>query len=161
MTEQVTNRYETPSVSQTRDIVAAYVANNPVPRSDLAALIVDVHAAIERLRTGAPREAREKLSPSVPIKHSVTGDYIVCLEDGKRFKSLKRHLNRQYGLTPDEYRAKWGLPPTYPMVAPNYSASRSALAKSLGLGLKRVEQKPAPARPKRERTPGLAAAATK
>ena len=137
MTDQVTNRYEAPSVSQTRDIVAAYVANNPVPRSDLAALIVDVHAAIERLRTGAPREAREKLSPFVPIKHSVTGDYIICLEDGKKFKSLKRHLRTHYNLSPEEYREKWGLPHDYPMVAPNYAASRSALAKKMGLGTRR------------------------
>lgn len=128
---------ETSTVSLTSTIVAAYVANNPVPRSDLAALILDVHAAIGRLRAGASDTAESRPTPAVPVKRSVTPEYIVCLEDGKKFKSLKRHLATQYGMTPDEYRARWDLSPTYPMVAPAYAATRSALAKSMGLGRKK------------------------
>lgn len=156
MTNEIPSDQETASVSLTSDIVAAYVANNSVPRSDLATLIVDVHAAIERLRTGTVREVEEKLVPALPIKRSVTNDYIVCLEDGKRFKSLKRHLSTQYGLTPDEYRAKWGLPSTYPMVAPAYAVARSTLAKSMGLGRKRPTSADgiAPVKPRRKRKTG-------
>jgi predicted transcriptional regulator len=145
MTDQPTNNRETASIELASDIVAAYVAHNSVPRTDLAALIVDVHATIERLRTDAPRKGDKKPVPPVPIKRSVSSDHIICLEDGKKFKSLKRHLSAHYGLTPDEYRAKWGLPPNYPMVAATYAATRSALAKRMGLGRKREEQKPAPA----------------
>ncbi|MCO5161139.1 MAG: MucR family transcriptional regulator [Mesorhizobium sp.] len=140
MTDQVAKNNETVSVSLTCDIVAAYVANNSVPRSNLTALIADVHAALDRLRSSKPGEGEKKLVPSVPIKKSVSDDYIVCLEDGKKFKSLKRHLITRYGLTPDEYRARWDLPANYPMVAPAFAAARSALARSMGLGRKPAEQ---------------------
>jgi predicted transcriptional regulator len=117
------------------EVVAAYVANNPLPRSDLPALIQAVHSAVESLGKGsevAQPQAETKL-PAVPIRKSITPDYLVCLEDGKRFKSLRRHL-RLHGLTPEQYREKWGLSSDYPMVAPNYSTQRSALAKKIGLG---------------------------
>jgi len=119
----------------TASIVSAYVANNAVPAVNLAALIATVHSAV----VGLPRaqdSVAEPLVPAVNPKRSVHADYIVCLEDGKRFKSLKRHLMSSYGLTPDEYRTKWGLPHDYPMVAPDYAAARSQLAKALGLGRK-------------------------
>jgi predicted transcriptional regulator len=119
----------------TAEIVAAYVANNSVPAGNLAELIATVHTAVSGLsQPAAP--ALAALSPAVNPKRSVQPDYIVCLEDGKRFKSLKRHLMTKYGLTPEEYRTKWGLPHDYPMVAPNYAAARSELAKSMGLGRK-------------------------
>jgi predicted transcriptional regulator len=155
MTDQALSEPETTSVSLTSGIVAAYVAHNSVPRTELTTLIADVHAAIERLRAPSSTEEQEKPSPSVPIRRSVTADYIVCLEDGRKFKSLKRHLSTRYGLTPDAYRAKWGLPSTYPMVAPNYAAARSALAKDMGLGRKRAQPAAAPkaaaAKPGRKR----------
>ncbi|TPL11742.1 MucR family transcriptional regulator [Mesorhizobium sp. B2-4-14] len=132
----------TVSISLTSDVVAAYVSNNSVPVAGLTELIVTVHAAFERLRNGVLREVKGKLSPAVSIRHSVTTDYIICLEDGRRVKLLKRHLSARYGLTPDQYRAKWDLPSNYPMVAPAYAAARSTLAKSIGLGRKR--NKPAP-----------------
>ena len=125
----------------TAEIVAAYVANNAVPVSNLSSLIATVHGAIAGLSTTAAAVAEAPV-PAVNPKRSVHADYIVCLEDGKRFKSLKRHLMTHYGLTPDEYRTKWGLPHDYPMVAPNYAAARSELAKKLGLG--RKAKKPAP-----------------
>ena len=119
----------------TAEIVSAYVANNPVPTASLAGLIGTVHAAVSGLsQPAAP--AAVALTPAVNPKRSVHADYIVCLEDGKRFKSLKRHLSTHFGLTPEEYRAKWALPNDYPMVAPNYAAARSELAKSMGLGRK-------------------------
>ncbi|MBS3652587.1 MucR family transcriptional regulator [Pseudaminobacter sp. 19-2017] len=134
-------------VRLTSDVVSAYISNNAVPHSSLPSLISEVHASLTRLGA-APQEAvEEPKKPAVPIKKSVTDDYIVCLEDGKKFKSLKRHLSTHYGVTPDEYRAKWGLPSDYPMVAPGYAAARSALAKSMGLGRKRApEVKPAKAK---------------
>jgi predicted transcriptional regulator len=118
-------------------IVAAYVGNNHVGRDDLGSLIQLVHGALNMTPEAgeAPVEAAP-LKPAVSIKKSITPDYIICLEDGKSFKSLKRHLASHYDLTPDEYRRKWGLPSDYPMVAANYSAQRSQLAKSLGLGRK-------------------------
>jgi predicted transcriptional regulator len=119
----------------TAEIVAAYVANNSVPAGNLAELISTVHTAVSGLsQPAAP--AAVTLSPAVNPKRSVQPDYIVCLEDGKRFKSLKRHLMTKYALTPEEYRAKWGLPHDYPMVAPNYATARSELAKAMGLGRK-------------------------
>jgi predicted transcriptional regulator len=123
----------------TADIVSAYVSNNSVALADLPKVIADVHAALIRLAEGEERDepADSKLTPAVPIKKSITPDYIISLEDGQKYKSLKRHLKSQYGITPDEYRAKWGLPPDYPMVAPNYAKSRSDLAKQMGLGQKR------------------------
>jgi predicted transcriptional regulator len=130
---------ETPdSVELAAEVVAAYVSNNPVPSSGLSALIVSVHAAVESLgkaqeKALAPTETK---APAVPVRKSVAPDYLICLEDGKKFKSLRRHL-RLLGLSPEQYREKWGLPPDYPMVAPNYAAQRSALAKKIGLGRKR------------------------
>ena len=117
------------------DIVAAYVANNPVPAANLAELIATIHGAVAGL-SKPPVPAVVPQAPAVNPKRSVHPDYIISLEDGKRFKSLKRHLSIRYGLTPDAYRTKWSLPADYPMVAPNYAASRSVLAKKLGLGRK-------------------------
>ena len=119
------------------DIVSAYVSNNTVPVADLPALIADVHRALSNTTQGMNEPAPEPLKPAVNPKKSVFPDFIVCLEDGKKFKSLKRHLRTHYDLTPGEYRQKWGLPADYPMVAPNYAAARSALAKKMGLGQQR------------------------
>jgi predicted transcriptional regulator len=119
------------------DIVSAYVSNNSVPSSELPALIHEVHNALLRVNTGAAPVVVEALKPAVPAKKSITNDYIVCLEDGKKFKSLKRHLRTQYNMSPEEYREKWGLPADYPMVAPNYAKARSQLAKQMGLGQQR------------------------
>ncbi len=129
-------------VGLTAEIVSAFVANNTVAPADLPGLIGDVHLALARASGGAGSEAAERseLRPAVPVKKSVTDDFIICLEDGKKFKSLKRHLRTQYKLSPDQYRAKWDLPPNYPMVAPNYAAARSQLAKKMGLGTSRREK---------------------
>jgi len=121
----------------TAEIVSAYVSNNAVGAEDLGKLINDVHVALSRVGTIVKDETREELKPAVPIKKSVHPDFIICLEDGKKFKSLKRHLRTHYNLSPEEYREKWGLPHDYPMVAPNYAAARSALAKQMGLGTRR------------------------
>lgn len=130
----------TPNFTElTAEIVAAYVANNSVPASNLSELIATVHQAVTALGKPAAPEAAA-LTPAVNPKKSVHADYIVCLEDGKRFKSLKRHLMTHYNLTPEEYRAKWGLPHDYPMVAPNYAAQRSELAKKMGLGRKAAKK---------------------
>jgi len=120
----------------TVDIVSAYVSNNNVRAEDLATLISEVHSALKKAPNGKAEPAPEPQEPAVPIKKSVTPDYIISLESGQKFKSLKRHLMNSYGMTPDEYRAKWGLPRDYPMVAPNYAKSRSELAKTMGLGRK-------------------------
>ncbi|WP_376711216.1 MucR family transcriptional regulator [Pseudochrobactrum lubricantis] len=129
-------------VELTTDLVLAYVSNNPVPVADLPSLIGQVHQSLSNLVTGleAPPQ-EEKLVPAVPIKKLITPDYLICLENGKKFKSLKRHLSSQHGMTPDEYRAKWNLPADYPMVAPGYAAARSQLAKDMGLGHKRKTRK--------------------
>ncbi len=121
----------------TADVVAAYVSNNVVPASELSNLISDVHSALGRVG-GSPvvEEPAEKQKPAVNPKKSVHDDFIICLEDGKKFKSLKRHLMTHYKLTPEAYREKWGLDPAYPMVAPNYAAARSRLAREMGLGRK-------------------------
>lgn len=119
------------------DIVSAYVSNNSVSAADLPALINDVHGALSRVSTGTVETVTEAPKPAVPLKKSVTSDYIICLEDGKKFKSLKRHLRTQYNMSPEEYREKWGLAADYPMVAPNYAAARSELAKKMGLGQQR------------------------
>jgi predicted transcriptional regulator len=119
------------------DIVSAYVSNNTVPASDLPTLIADVHRALSSTHSGVNEPEPEPLKPAVNPKKSVFPDYIVCLEDGKKFKSLKRHLRTHYDLSPEEYREKWGLAADYPMVAPNYAAARSALAKKMGLGQQR------------------------
>lgn len=122
----------------TAEIVAAYVGNNVVPVAELPALIKDVHTAMAGVVEGATEEPKEELKPAVSIRRSVTPDYIICLEDGKKFKSLKRHLRTAFNLTPEQYREKWGLKPDYPMVAPNYANVRSEMAKRIGLGRKRA-----------------------
>ena len=119
------------------DIVSAYVSNNSVPASDLPALIQEVHAALSQVMNGSVSLEAEAPKPAVPAKKSVTNEFIVCLEDGRKFKSLKRHLRTQYNMSPDEYREKWGLAADYPMVAPNYAKARSNLAKQMGLGQQR------------------------
>ncbi|WP_182085352.1 MucR family transcriptional regulator [Aureimonas sp. ME7] len=121
----------------TAEVVAAYVSNHSLPVADLPALIADVHGALGRAGAAPEPAPVEKPKPAVSVKKSVTDDYIVCLEDGKKFKSLKRHLMTHYNLSPEEYREKWDLPTDYPMVAPNYAAARSRLAKQMGLGHKR------------------------
>lgn len=121
-------------IEMTVEIVAAYVAGNELPSTELPALISTVYASLKNTRAGTPVLESKELVPAVPAKKSVFPDHIVCLEDGKKFKSLKRHLRSSYDMSPDEYRAKWGLPADYPMVAPNYAAARSELAKKIGLG---------------------------
>jgi predicted transcriptional regulator len=123
-------------IELTADVVAAYVSNNPVPVSELPNLIADIHAALGRVGSAVEQTPVDKQKPAVNPKRSVHDDYIVCLEDGKKFKSLKRHLMTHYNLTPDQYREKWNLDSSYPMVAPNYAAARSQLAKKMGLGRK-------------------------
>ena len=121
----------------TADVVSAYVSNNPVPMAELPSLIADVYKALGSTSPGeAAPEPAERPKPAIAIKKSVTPDYIICLEDGKQFKSLKRHLSSRYDMTPEEYRARWNLPADYPMVAPNYAAARSKLAREMGLGRK-------------------------
>jgi predicted transcriptional regulator len=115
-------------------IVAAYISNNPVPVTDLAALIRNVHATLIGLASSVPSDAMTSQTPAVVVRKSVTPDFIVCLEDGKKLKMLKRYLRSRFKLTPEQYRTKWGLQPDYPMVAPNYSARRSEFAKKIGLG---------------------------
>jgi len=121
-------------IEMTVEIVAAYVAGNELPSSELPGLISTVYASLKNTHEGAPAVESKELVPAVPAKKSVFPDHIVCLEDGKKFKSLKRHLRSSYDMSPDDYRAKWGLPADYPMVAPNYAAARSELAKKIGLG---------------------------
>jgi len=114
------------------DIVSAYVSNNPIQSAELPELIRDVHTTLRALDAGtAPQVAQE---PAISVKKSITDEFLICLEDGKKFKSLKRHLRSKYGLSPEQYREKWGLPYDYPMVAPSYARKRSALAKEMGLG---------------------------
>ena len=121
------------------DIVGAYVSNNKVAVNELPGIISQVHSALQRTTAGAEAPQQEAQQPAIAVRRSVNPDYIVCLEDGKKFKSLKRHLRTDHDMTPQEYRAKWGLKPDYPMVAPNYAASRSELAKKMGLGRKPAE----------------------
>ncbi|HMK89983.1 MAG TPA: MucR family transcriptional regulator [Methylocystis sp.] len=129
----------TNNIELAAEIVSAYVSNNSVPPGELPSLINEVYSALLRVGSGAAAVAApaEPPKPAVAVKKSVTNDYIICLEDGKKFKSLKRHLRTQYGLSPEEYREKWGLAPDYPMVAPNYAKARSTLAKQMGLGQQR------------------------
>jgi predicted transcriptional regulator len=131
------DKTSTSCIELTAGIVSAYVSHNAVAAADISSLIKDVHAALLRLMNGQPEVAGEAPKPAVAVKKSVTPDYIYCLEDGKKFKSLKRHLRTQYNMTPEHYREKWGLPPEYPMVAPNYAQARSQLAKQMGLGQQR------------------------
>ncbi len=128
-------------IELTASIVCAYVSNNSVPSAELPALIGQVHSALTRVSSGQGEVLSEGLKPAIPVKKSITSDYIICLEDGKKFKSLKRHLRTQYDLTPEQYREKWGLGSDYPMVAPNYAAARSRLAKQMGLGQQRPRRK--------------------
>ena len=129
-------------IDLTADIVSAYLSNNPTPASEIPALISQIHAALLRVSTGRAEAAPLELAkPAVSVKRSMTPDYLVCLEDGKRFKSLKRHLRTQYNMTPEQYRDKWGLAADYPMVAPNYAVARSQLAKKMGLGQQRRRRK--------------------
>jgi predicted transcriptional regulator len=116
------------------DIVAAYVSNNPIPVSEVPGMIKSVHATLGGLTGAAPADVGSAQKPAINVKKSVTPEFIICLEDGKKLKMLKRYLRSRYNLTPDEYRAKWGLPADYPMVAPNYAAQRSEFAKKIGLG---------------------------
>ena len=124
----------------TADVVAAYVSKNPLPANDLPSVINTVHLSLSGLDKDG-QAAEEVLKPAVSIKKSVTPDYLICLEDGKKLKMLKRHLRTAYNLSPEEYRAKWGLGPEYPMVAPNYAKRRSQFAKAIGLGRKAGKRK--------------------
>ena len=124
-------------IELTAEIVSAYVSNNSVAAADIPALIAQVHGALSRVSNGGADGASETPKPAISLKRSVTPEFIVCLEDGKKFKSLKRHLRTQYNMTPEQYREKWSLPADYPMVAPNYAAARSELAKQMGLGQQR------------------------
>src|SRR5258708_29997 len=121
-------------LSLTADIAAAYVSNNTVAASEVPAVIQTIYRALGTLGKAELQPTPEARKPAVPIRKSITPDFLISLEDGKSYKSLKRHLRTQYNMSPEDYRAKWGLPKDYPMVAPNYAASRSALAKSMGLG---------------------------
>jgi predicted transcriptional regulator len=127
-------------IELTAEIVAAYVSNNSVAANDLPNVISQVHAALGGA-TAPTEEVVEKPKPAVPVRRSIQNDYLICLEDGQKFKSLKRHLMTHYGLTPEQYREKWELPADYPMVAPSYAEARSRLAKEMGLGQKRKRGK--------------------
>jgi predicted transcriptional regulator len=121
-------------IEMTADIVSAYVGNNTVSVTELPNLIKNIHDALKGVSTGVSAEPVAPQTPAVSVRKSITPEFLICLEDGRKFKSLKRHLHTKYDLTPEAYRTKWGLPKDYPMVAPDYAASRSALAKSMGLG---------------------------
>lgn len=121
-------------LEMTADIVSAYVGNNTVSAETLPSLIASIHAALSGVSSGPVEAKPEPKEPAVPIRKSIAPDFLICLEDGRKFKSLKRHLRTKYDMSPEEYRAKWGLPKDYPMVAPNYAKARSELAKSMGLG---------------------------
>jgi len=138
--DSYTNDNDNHIVALTAEIVSAYVGNNAVVAPELPNLIGDVHNALQQARRKEVEPEKVELVPAIAIKKSVTHDHIVCLEDGKKFKSLKRHLRTHYNLSPDEYRLKWGLAHDYPMVAPSYAAARSALAKSMGLGQRSKQQ---------------------
>lgn len=151
-------------VSLTVDIVSAFVSNNSLAAGELPGLITSVHEVLAQLSSRTSQTESPPLTPAVPVRRSVTQDFIVCLEDGKKFKSLKRHLRTRYNLSPDEYRARWGLPDDYPMVAPSYAETRSQLARTMGLGQQRrkwpakapapeaAADEPAPAPRRRSRT---------
>jgi len=136
-------------LDMTVDIVSAYVGNNNVQATDVPALISSIHAALTQISTGVAEVEPEIKDPAVPVRKSITPDFLICLEDGRKFKSLKRHLRTKYNMSPEEYRAKWGLAKDYPMVAPNYAKARSELAKQMGLG--QGGRKPARAAPARAR----------
>jgi len=128
-------------IDLTANIVSAYLSNNPTPASEIPNLISQIHSALVRVSSGRSEAPAEPAKPAVSLKKSINPDYLVCLEDGKRFKSLKRHLRTQYNMTPEQYREKWGLPADYPMVAPNYAVARSQLAKKMGLGQQQRKRK--------------------
>jgi predicted transcriptional regulator len=128
-------------IDLTANIVSAYLSNNPTPASEIPNLISQVHAALLRVSSNRTEPLSEPAKPAVSLKKSINPDYLVCLEDGKRFKSLKRHLRSRYNMTPEQYRDKWGLPADYPMVAPNYAVARSQLAKKMGLGQQRRQRR--------------------
>jgi predicted transcriptional regulator len=128
-------------IELTAEVVSAYVSNNSVAANDLAGLINSVYLALSGVGSAPPAAPAEPQKPAVNPKKSITADYIICLEDGKKFKSLKRHLSSMYNMSPEQYREKWGLPSDYPMVAPNYAEARSRLAKEMGLGQKRKGRK--------------------
>ena len=133
MVEQISNKMtEEELLRMTADVVAAYVSNNNLPTAQLAEVISAVYLSLKSL-DGAEAKS-EPLKPAVPVRKSITPDYLICLEDGKKLKMLKRHLRSTYNMTPDDYRQRWSLPPDYPMVAPNYAQQRSAFAKQIGLG---------------------------
>jgi predicted transcriptional regulator len=121
-------------IEMTAEIVAAYVENNNISTGDLPALIQSVHRALTSVASGVEAVEAPPKEPAVPIRRSITADFLICLEDGRKFKSLKRHLRTKYNMSPEEYRSKWALPKDYPMVAPNYAKARSDLAKQMGLG---------------------------
>jgi predicted transcriptional regulator len=121
-------------LEMTADIVSAYVGNNNVQVTEVPGLISSIHAALSQISTGVVEVEPEVKEPAVSVRKSITPDYLICLEDGRKFKSLKRHLRTKYNISPEEYRAKWNLPKDYPMVAPNYAKARSDLAKQMGLG---------------------------
>src|ERR1700748_2370281 len=128
-------------IDLTANIVSAYLSNNPTPAAEISNLTAQVHSPLLRVSSGRIETPMEPAKPAVSLKKSINPDYLVCLEDGKRFKSLKRHLRTQYNMTPEQYRDKWGLPTDYPMVAPNYAVARSQLAKKMGLGQQRRKRK--------------------
>jgi predicted transcriptional regulator len=130
-------------IELTADIVSAYVSNNSVPAAELPVLLNTVYAALSKVTQERQEQPEAVLTPAVPVKKSITPDYLICLDDGKKFKSLKRHLRTTYDMTPEQYRAKWGLPVDYPMVAPNYAKARSELAKTMGLGQQRQKARAA------------------
>jgi len=141
MAEQVSNNSNSGELLRmTADVVSAYVSKNPLPANDLPSVISTVHLSLSGLDLD-PNAPKAALNPAVPIKKSITPDFIVCLEDGKKLKMLKRHLRTAYNLSPDEYRSKWQLGPDYPMVAPNYAKRRSEFAKQIGLGRKPGKRK--------------------
>ena len=121
-------------IEMTTDIVSAYVGNNSINAADLPALIQNVHKALSQVTSGEEAAPQAPQEPAVSVRKSITPDYLICLEDGRKFKSLKRHLRTKYDMSPEEYRAKWNLPKDYPLVAPNYAKARSDLAKQMGLG---------------------------
>jgi predicted transcriptional regulator len=138
--QMLEEKFETAElVELTTQIISAYVSNNNVVSGDLPQLIGEVHSALSQASTNSIQAPKEELKPAVAVKKSLTPEYIICLEDGKKFKSLKRHLRTHYNMSPEEYREKWGLEPGYPMVAPNYAEARSSLAKKMGLGQRRGE----------------------
>lgn len=128
-------------IDMTAEIVSAYVGNNEISAAELPSLIQQVYVSLADVSQGGALGDNEPLKPAIAVKRSISSDYIVCLEDGKKFKSLKRHLRAHYDMSPDEYRTKWGLPKDYPMVAPNYAQARSTLAKQMGLGQKSKRKK--------------------